>query len=133
MNLITSARNEQAFIEKTIQSVVCQIQLPALGSRGRRIYRCNRRIARDSLGAPRSLGKHWLYDFSDTSYVGPLLGDRNHWVRQLPGQLFHNVVSHGIAKLAEFLDGDLAELLRPPSRARSSAASAVKKCWMNYV
>jgi len=32
------------------------------------------------------------------------LRNRAHWVRQLPGQLFHNLISHGIAKLAEFLD-----------------------------
>jgi predicted dehydrogenase len=31
------------------------------------------------------------------------LGSKTHWVRQLPGQLFHNLISHGIAKLAEFL------------------------------
>ena len=35
----------------------------------------------------------------------PLLGSRTHWVRQLPGQLFHNIISHGIAKLVEFLRG----------------------------
>ena len=53
---------------------------------------------------------HFSYGLDDTSYVGPLLGSRKHWVRQLPGQLFHNILSHGIAKLAEFLDDDLVEL-----------------------
>ena len=47
----------------------------------------------------------------DRSYVAPMLGDRNHWVRQLPGQLFHNIISHGIAKLAEFLDSELVEII----------------------
>lgn len=46
---------------------------------------------------------HWPYDLSDPSYVGPILGSKAHWVRQLPGQLFHNLISHGIAKLSEFL------------------------------
>jgi predicted dehydrogenase len=32
-------------------------------------------------------------------------------VRQLPGQLLHNIISHGIAKLAEFLSDDLAEVV----------------------
>jgi hypothetical protein len=32
-------------------------------------------------------------------------------VRRLPGKLFHNVISHGIAKLAEFLDDDITEIL----------------------
>jgi predicted dehydrogenase len=50
---------------------------------------------------------HWAYDLSDTSYVGPILGSKTHWVRQLPGQLFHNLISHGIARLAEFLDDDV--------------------------
>src|SRR5262249_4174778 len=39
------------------------------------------------------------------------LGNRNHWVRQLPGQLFHNIISHGIAKLAEFLDDEVTEIV----------------------
>ena len=43
--------------------------------------------------------------------MGPLLGNRDHWVRQLPGQLFHNIISHGIAKLAEFLDDELTEIV----------------------
>ena len=54
---------------------------------------------------------HFSYSLEDTAYVGPLLGSRNHWVRQLPGKLLHNIVSHGIAKLAEFLDDDLAEIV----------------------
>ena len=62
-------------------------------------------------GKPVHLECHWSYDLEDASYVGPVLGNRKHWVRQLPGQLFHNVISHGIARLAEFLEDDLAEIL----------------------
>ena len=62
-------------------------------------------------GRPVHLESYWSYDLGDTSYVGPMLGNRNHWVRQLPGQLFHNIISHGIAKLAEFLDDELTEIL----------------------
>ena len=29
----------------------------------------------------------------------------------LPGQLFHNIISHGIAKLAEFLDDEVTEIV----------------------
>jgi predicted dehydrogenase len=54
---------------------------------------------------------HWPYDLGDRSYVAPLLANRNHWVRQLPGQLFHNLLSHGIARLAEFLDNELDEVV----------------------
>src|SRR6266404_6036908 len=62
-------------------------------------------------GKPVHLESHWSYDLEDISYVGPVLGNRSHWVRQLPGQLFHNVISHGIAKLAEFLDDEITEIV----------------------
>ncbi len=61
-------------------------------------------------GRPVHLESYWSYDLGDRSYVAPMLGDRTHWVRQLPGQLFHNIISHGIAKLAEFLDSELTEI-----------------------
>jgi predicted dehydrogenase len=61
-------------------------------------------------GRPVHLESYWSYDLGDISYVAPMLGDHNHWVRQLPGQLFHNIISHGIAKLAEFLDSELVEI-----------------------
>jgi predicted dehydrogenase len=71
-----------------------------------------RRLVRDGFlgGRPFHLESCWSYDLGDTSYVTPMLGNRDHWVRQLPGQLFHNIISHGIAKLAEFLDDDLVEI-----------------------
>ncbi|SRR6266446_174924 len=62
-------------------------------------------------GIPIHLESYWSYDLGDLSYVGPVLGNREHWVRQLPGQLFHNIISHGIAKLAEFLDDEIALLV----------------------
>jgi predicted dehydrogenase len=61
-------------------------------------------------GNPVHLETHFSYDLGDTTYVSALLGDPDHWVRQLPGQLLHNVISHGIAKLAEFLDDELVEI-----------------------
>ena len=72
-----------------------------------------RQLARKGFlgGRPVHLESYWSYDLGDTGYVGPLLGSRNHWVRQLPGQLFHNIISHGIARLAEFLNDELAEIV----------------------
>ncbi len=58
-------------------------------------------------GKPVHLESHFSYSLGDASYVGPLLGNPRHWVRQLPGQLLHNILSHGIAKLCEFLADDL--------------------------
>jgi predicted dehydrogenase len=62
-------------------------------------------------GKPVHLESHFSYDLGDTNYVAPVLGSPTHWVRQLPGQLLHNIVSHGIAKLAEFLDDELDQIV----------------------
>lgn len=72
-----------------------------------------RRLAQKGFlgGKPVHLESYWSYDLGDTSYVGPVLGNPTHWVRQLPGQLFHNIISHGIAKLVEFLDDELIEVV----------------------
>jgi predicted dehydrogenase len=62
-------------------------------------------------GKPVHLESHFSYSLEDTAYVGPILGSRTHWVRLLPGQLLHNILSHGIAKLAEFLDDGPFEIV----------------------
>jgi predicted dehydrogenase len=62
-------------------------------------------------GRPIHLESYWSYDLGDLRYASAFLGNRNHWVRQLPGQLFHNIISHGIGKLAEFLDDELTEIV----------------------
>ena len=62
-------------------------------------------------GKPVHLESHYAYDLDDLSYVGPILGSREHWVRELPGRLLHNVISHGIARLVEFLDDDLTDIV----------------------
>ena len=69
-------------------------------------------------GRPVHIESHWSYDLGDASYVGPLVGNPDHWVRRLPGGLFHNIVSHGVARLAEFLDDDIVEVI---ARAQQSA------------
>ena len=69
-----------------------------------------RRVVKDGFlgGKPVHMESYWSYNLGDLTYVGPVLGNRSHWVRQLPGQLFHNLISHGIARIAEFLDDKLA-------------------------
>jgi len=54
-------------------------------------------------GAPLHLESYHCYSLSDPSYARALLGDRQHWVRRLPGRLLQNIISHGIARVAEFL------------------------------
>jgi predicted dehydrogenase len=73
-------------------------------------------------GKPVHLESHFSYNLADTSYVGALLGSRSHWVRRLPGKLLHNIISHGIAKLAEFLDDDLTEIV-----ARADQSPALRR------
>ena len=49
---------------------------------------------------------YYCYDLSDPGYAKALLSDKSHWIRKLPGKLLHNVISHGIARIAEFLPSD---------------------------
>ncbi len=61
-------------------------------------------------GPPVHVESYWAYDLGDASYVAPLLASPEHWVRKLPGGLLHNIVSHGIARIAEFLDDEIVEV-----------------------
>jgi len=54
---------------------------------------------------------HYGYNLSDPSYARALLGDKQHWVRRLPGKLLHNIISHGIAQIAEFLTSDNPQVI----------------------
>jgi predicted dehydrogenase len=57
-------------------------------------------------GAPVHVESYYSYDLGDPSYARALLGDKDHWVRRLPGKLLQNVISHGIARIAEFLTSE---------------------------
>jgi hypothetical protein len=54
-------------------------------------------------GIPVHMESYYCYELGDSGYVRALLSDKQHWVRRLPGKLLHNIISHGIAKVAEFL------------------------------
>ena len=54
---------------------------------------------------------YYGYEIARSGYAGALLGDKQHWVRKLPGKLLHNVISHGIARIAEFLTTDSPEVI----------------------
>lgn len=49
---------------------------------------------------------YYCYELGETGYAGALLGDKNHWVRRLPGKLLQNVISHGIARIAEYFTSE---------------------------
>jgi len=57
-------------------------------------------------GPPIHLESIQCYSHDEPTYGKAVLSDPNHWVRRLPGSLIHNLISHGVAKLAEFLTGD---------------------------
>jgi predicted dehydrogenase len=56
-------------------------------------------------GPPVHMESSYCYDLED-GYARALLADRQHWIRRLPGKLLHNIISHGVARIAEFLRGD---------------------------
>ena len=62
-------------------------------------------------GSPVHMESYYCYEISKTGYAGALLGDKGHWVRRLPGKLLQNIISHGIARIAEFLTGDSPEVI----------------------
>ena len=53
----------------------------------------------------------YCYELGDAAYAKALLGDSSHWARKLPGSLLHNIISHGVARIAEFMTGDKIEVL----------------------
>ena len=61
-------------------------------------------------GAPVHLESYYCYDLTDPKYARALLSDKEHWIRSLPGKLLHNIISHGIARLAEYLPSDAPEV-----------------------
>ena len=62
-------------------------------------------------GAPVHLESSWCYDLGDAVYAKALLGDKQHWARTLPGGLLHNIISHGVSKIAEFLTSDTPHVI----------------------
>lgn len=57
-------------------------------------------------GNPVHMESIWCYPFTDPGYAKAILGDKNHWIRALPGKYLHDILSHGISKIAEFLNTD---------------------------
>jgi predicted dehydrogenase len=64
-----------------------------------------RRMVREGyLGeGPIHMDSYYCYNLDNPSYAKALLGDKNHWVRRLPGKLLHNIINHGVSKVAEFI------------------------------
>jgi predicted dehydrogenase len=51
------------------------------------------------------------FEFGRSGYAGALLNDKQYWERRLPGQLLQNTISHGIARIAEFLTSESPQVI----------------------
>jgi predicted dehydrogenase len=62
-------------------------------------------------GPPVHMESTFCYYLGDPAYARALLTDKNHWVRRLPGKLLQNIISHGVARIAEFLTSDRPQVI----------------------
>ena len=62
-------------------------------------------------GGPVHMESYYCYEIGHTGYAGALLGDKKHWVRRLPGKLLQNIISHGVARIAEFMTSESPEVI----------------------
>jgi predicted dehydrogenase len=70
------------------------------------------------------LDTHYGYNLGG-DYGVAVLADPGHWVHQLPGKLFHNVLDHVLAKLAPHLGDDVPELRLLSFRRRAATGHAM--------
>jgi predicted dehydrogenase len=62
-------------------------------------------------GGPVHMESYYCYSLGQSDYAAAILGDKRHWVRGLPGKLLQNIISHGIARIAEFLTSESLEVI----------------------
>ncbi len=60
---------------------------------------------------PVHMESYYCYELGRSEYARALIGDKGHWVRRLPGKLLQNVISHGIARIAEFLTSESPKVM----------------------
>lgn len=62
-------------------------------------------------GAPIHMESYYCYDLSDPRYAKAFLGDKEHWVHRLPGKLLQNIISHGVARIAEYFTSESPQVV----------------------
>lgn len=62
-------------------------------------------------GRPLHIESAYCYDLSDPVYARAFLGGQGHWLRSLPGKLLQNVISHGVARIAEYVETDAPRIV----------------------
>jgi predicted dehydrogenase len=67
-------------------------------------------VARGNLGDPIHIESYYGYDLAG-GFGQAVLSDDRHWVHQLPGKLFQNIIDHAINKITPFLPDEPVEII----------------------
>jgi len=70
----------------------------------------NEFVARGELGEAVHIESYCGYDLAD-GFGRTFLADRRHWVHQLPGKLFQNVLDHAISRVVPFLPDEPLDIV----------------------
>ena len=69
-------------------------------------------VARGFLGGPPvHMESYYCYELGNSPYADAVISDKLHWVRKLPGKLLQNIISHGVARIAEYLTTDSPDVI----------------------
>jgi predicted dehydrogenase len=74
-------------------------------------------VAKGELGEPVHIESYYGYDLAG-GFAQALLSDDRHWVHQLPGKLFQNVIDHAVNKITPFLPDEDVEIIARAYRRR---------------
>jgi predicted dehydrogenase len=74
-------------------------------------------VAKGNLGDPIHIESYYGYDLAG-GFGQTVLTDNRHWVHQLPGKLFQNIIDHAINKITPFLPDEPVEILARAYRRR---------------
>jgi predicted dehydrogenase len=74
-------------------------------------------VAKGNLGDPIHIESYYGYDLAG-GFGQALLSDERHWVHQLPGKLFQNIIDHAINKITPFLPDEPVEIIARAYRRR---------------
>jgi predicted dehydrogenase len=76
-------------------------------------------VAKGNLGDPIHIESYYGYDLAG-GFGKAFLSDGRHWVHQLPGKLFQNIIDHAINKITPFLPDEPVEVIARAYRRRQA-------------
>lgn len=76
-------------------------------------------VAKGKLGDPIHIESYYGYDLAG-GFGKAFLSDDRHWVHQLPGKLFQNIIDHAINKITPFLPDEPVEVIARAYRRRQA-------------